>query len=232
MRAKDIMTPYAITVGPEAKVAEIAKLMLERRISAVPVVDEGMRVLGIISEGDLIRRHEIGTGEARRSWWLNFFAEPDRLARQYTKSHAAKARDIMSTPAITVDENASVNEIAETLEKNHIKRVPVVRGTRLLGIVSRANVVQMIASAKRIEIPYAAGDETIRRHVREAVEKQPWGNLGTTNVTVNDGLVEFWGTVGSEAERTAFRVAAESIAGVKAVKDHRAVRPSGPTNGL
>jgi CBS domain-containing protein len=232
MKAKDIMTPYAITVGPDAKVTDIAKLMLERQVSAVPVVDEGLRVLGVISEGDLIRRHEIGTGDRRQSWWLRLLADPAQQAQQYTKSHAARARDIMSSPAITVKEEATVSEIAETLEKNHIKRVPVVRGNRLMGIVSRANIVQLIASAKRLEIPIHVEDETVRRRVQEALEKQPWASVGTTNVTVSDGIVEFWGTAGSEAERTASRIAAEAVAGVKQVKDHRAVRPTGSVAGL
>ena len=138
----------------------------------------------------------------------------------------------MSSPAITVSEDATINQIAETLEKNHIKRVPVVRGNRLMGIVSRANIVQLVASAKRLEFSVHADDETIRGRVQGALEKQPWASVGTTNVTVNDGVVEFWGTAGSDAERTASRVAAEAVAGVKQVKDYRAVRPTGSVAGL
>lgn len=225
MKAKDIMTPNVITVGLEATVSDIANTMLERHISALPVVDEKGRVVGIISEGDLVRRHEIGTGNRRRSWWLNLLADPADQAEEYVKSHAAKARDIMTSPAIMVDGEATVPEIAETLEKNHIKRVPVLRGDRLVGIVSRANIVQLVAAARRHEIPAASEDEAIREAVLGALANESWGRTSTMNVTVADGVVEFWGVVFSEAERTASRVAAESVAGVRRVDDHRDLRP-------
>jgi CBS domain-containing protein len=225
MKAKDIMTTPVLTVGRYATVPEIARIMLERHVSGLPVVDEGMRVLGVVSEGDLVRRTEIGTDQRRRSWWLEFLADPADLAREYVKTHGLKARDVMTAPAIAVGEDASLSEIAETLEKHHIKRVPVVRDGRLVGIVSRANIVQLVAAAKRLDAPVAADDETIRRRVVETLAKQPWARLGTTNITANAGVVEFWGFVDSEEERVASRVAAEAVAGVKKIVDHRALRP-------
>jgi predicted transcriptional regulator len=131
----------------------------------------------------------------------------------------------MTAPAITVTEAATVSEIADVLERNHIKRVPVVRGKKLVGIVSRANIVQLLAAAKRLEVPVGASDSTIRKRVQETLDKQPWSGARTTNVTVANGVVELWGVVSSEAERTASRVAAENTAGVKAVEDKRLVRP-------
>jgi CBS domain-containing protein len=223
MNAGHIMTRQVVTVGPEANVVDIARLMLERNISGVPVVDEEMRVLGIVSEGDLVRRHEIGTGHRRQSWWLNFITGPATQAQEYTKTHAKRARDVMTSPAITVAEDTTIAEIAETLEKNHIKRVPVVRGDRLVGIVSRANIVQLLAAAKRLEVPVDASDDKLRQQIMEVLRKQPW-SLGLFNVTVNKGVVEFWGFVRSEAERRAARAAAESIGGVKRVEDYRSLR--------
>jgi hypothetical protein len=182
-----------------------------------------MRVLGIVSEGDLVRRPEIGTADRRQSWWLNFITGPAMQAQEYTKTHAKRARDVMTSPAITVAEDTTIAEIAETLEKNHIKRVPVVRGDRLVGIVSRANIVQLLAAAKRLEVPVDASDDKLRQQIMEVLRKQPW-SLGLFNVTVNKGVVEFWGFVRSEAERRAARAAAESIGGVKRVEDYRSLR--------
>jgi CBS domain-containing protein len=232
MNAGHIMTRQVVTVGPEANVVDIARLMLERNISGVPVVDEEMRVLGIVSEGDLVRRHEIGTGERHHSWWLNFITGPATQAQEYTKAHAKRARDVMTSPAITVDEDTTIAEIAEALEKNHIKRVPVVRGDRLVGIVSRANIVQLLAAAKRLEVPVDASDDKLRQQILDVLGKQPWASLGLFNVTVNKGVVEFWGFVRSEAEQRAARAAAESIGGVKRVEDHRSVRDLSTISGV
>jgi CBS domain-containing protein len=224
MNAKSIMSTPVVTVHPDAEVTEIAKLMLARHISGVPVVDNEGRVLGIVSEGDLVRRVEAGTADKRHSWWLNFVADPAKQARDYVKSHAAKARDIMSRPAIVVEEDATLNFVAETLEKNHIKRVPVVRNGRVVGIVSRANIVQLVASAKRMEVPAAANDAAIREQIVETLKKQPWATLAAWNVTVQGGVAELWGTYMSDEERAATRVAIEGVPGVKRLDDHRAAR--------
>jgi CBS domain-containing protein len=224
MNAKSIMTTPVVTVGPETDVREIAKLMLERHISGVPVVDGSGRVLGVVSEGDLVRRVEAGTANKRHSWWLDFIADPAEQARDYVKAHAATAKEVMSRPAIVVDEDATLNFVAEALEKNHIKRVPVVRNGRVTGIISRANIVQLVAAAKRLDVPAKADDDAIREQILATLKKQPWAAPSSLNVTVQSGVVELWGAYASDDERDATRVAIENVAGVKRLEDHRALR--------
>lgn len=230
MKAKDVMTSKVVTASPETTVEDIAKTLLKRRISAVPIVDENDRLVGIVSEGDLIRRADLGTGDHPRSWWLSLFSGSADLAADYAKSRGHLARDVMTRETVTVSEETDLSEIAELLEKNHIKRVPVVRDSRLVGIVSRANLLQGLAAAKaKAHVPVEADDSEIRRQVSDALREQPWASIGTTNVTVTDGVVEFWGTVGSPEERDASRVAAESVPGVKEVVDHRALHTAVPS---
>ncbi|HEX7008018.1 MAG TPA: CBS domain-containing protein [Alphaproteobacteria bacterium] len=221
MKAKDVMTARVITVGPEAKVRDVADLLLRHRISAVPVVDNDDRLVGIVSEGDLIHRVETGTEKRPRSWWLHLFTDSATLAEEYVKSHATKVADVMTKRVITVDEQTDLTDIAAILEKNHIKRVPVVRDGRVVGIVSRANLIQGLAAAKP-EMPTVNGDDDqIRAEILKAIESQPWSEHGVVNVTVTNGVVEIWGVYNSDSEREASRVAAENVPGVREVKDHR-----------
>ena len=224
MQAKDIMTTRVLTVGPDEPVGGIARTLTDHHISAVPVVGGDGALLGIVSEGDLLRRPEIGTEKPAGSWWLNLWSDPSDLAEDFSKAHGRTARDVMTAPAISVGPEAPLAEIAETLERNHIKRVPVVDGGKVVGLISRANIIREIAAAGTVAIASDADDETIRRAVDRALSAQPWASYGTTSVTVRDGTVEFWGVVGSDSERAATRVLAEEIAGVKGVADHRALR--------
>ncbi len=225
MQARDVMTEHVITVGPDAAVREIATLLLERHISAVPVVEEGGVLIGIVGEGDLIHRSELGTEARGRSWWLRLFEDSTDLAERYSKSHGAKARDVMTRDVVSVSETASLSEIAELLETKHIKRVPVTRDGKLAGIVSRANIVRALAAnpAPALE-PASADDQEIRRQIIDLLKTEPWGNCWNTTVFVSDGVVEFWGMVESEAEREASRIAAEGIAGVSGVRDRRGLQ--------
>ena len=224
MRAKDIMTSRVVTVGPDEPVAAIAQKLTDHHISAVPVVEEDGALLGIVSEGDLLRRPEIGTQKSSGSWWLNLWRDPSDLAEDFTKAHGKTARDVMTAPVISLGPEASLSEVAETLERNHIKRVPIVVDGRVVGLISRANIIRQIASAGTVSMDSDADDEAIRRAVDRALSEQPWASYGTTSVTVKQGTVEFWGVVGSESERAASKVLAEEIAGVQGVVDHRALR--------
>src|SRR3972149_2283575 len=152
MHAKDVMTTQVVTVSLDAPVAEIAKQLVQRRISAVPVVDADGRPVGIVSEGDLMRRPETG-GERHPSWWLALVAEAETQDREYVKSHGGRARDVMTRDLVTVTEEASLEEIATLLEKHRIKRVPVVREGKLVGIVSRANLLQGIVARQCVPQP-------------------------------------------------------------------------------
>ena len=224
MKAKDIMTRHVITVGAEMPVNEVAKLLLDRNISAVPVVDDAGKVIGIVSEGDLVFRHEIGTDQPKHSWWLRLINDNAAMANEYLKTHGKVAGDVMTKDIVSVTEETPVSDIARLMERHHIKRVPVVADEKLVGIVSRANIVRRIASAKELHVENYVDDEAVRHQVESVLDKQPWASAETTSITVSDGVVEFWGMIGSEAERDASRVAAEAVSGVKEVVDHRQVR--------
>lgn len=144
MQAQDVMTTKVATIGAGATVREAAKLMLERGVSALPVLDEKERVVGIVSEGDLVRRQELGT-ETTGSWWL--LALTEGAARDYRKTHATAVRDVMTRPVIGVRPTASLKQIAKLMEERRIKRVPVLDSGRLVGIVSRADLVRQLAKS-------------------------------------------------------------------------------------
>lgn len=222
MKASDIMTSPAITAGPDTPISKIAALLLGHHISAVPILDEG-RLAGIVSEGDLLHRHEIATERHARagSWWLRLFSE-DRSAAQYVKSHARQARDVMTRDVVSVAPETPVAEIADLLETRGIKRVPVLRGGTLVGIVSRANLVQALAVAARRDKPaQPSTDDAIRGRLLSELQRCSWWRPAWSNVLVSEGVVHYWGTIDSEDERDAARVAAENIAGVRGVEDHR-----------
>ena len=222
MHASDIMSTPVISVAPDTPVREIAALLHEKRISAVPVLDKG-RLVGLVSEGDLLHREEIGTDRAKRagSWWLRLFSA-DQTPAEYVKAHGRFARDVMTRQVQTVAPDTSVTEIATLLESHGIKRVPVVRNEVVIGIVSRANLVQALAGAhapaERLTPP---ADQAIRGRLQAELARQPWWRAAASNVIVTDGVVHYFGTIDVDDERDAARVAAENIPGVRAVEDHR-----------
>ncbi|OGA39990.1 MAG: hypothetical protein A3G28_02585 [Betaproteobacteria bacterium RIFCSPLOWO2_12_FULL_68_19] len=223
MQAQDVMTTVVATIDAGATVQEAAKLMLERRISALPVMDRKDRVVGIVSEGDLVRRAELGT-DAARSWWLWAFAEGS--ARDYVKTHGASVSDVMTSPAVSVRRATSLQEIARLLEKHRIKRVPVLEAGRLVGIVSRADLVRRLAAAPTRPATSArtASDRALRREVLKEV-RRAGVDLLYVNVTVEHRIVHLWGGARSHSEQKALRVAARRIEGVRKVEDHTSVIP-------
>lgn len=213
MLAKDIMTQDVCTVTRETRVGEVAKLLLARRISGVPVVDAKGALCGIVSEGDLLRRAETGT-ERRRSWWLELLTENRDLAHDFVKSHGLIVADVMTPTVVSVREDATLAEVANTLERNRIKRVPVMRDGKMVGIISRANLLQALATAGSREAKAPAGDRALREAVTQAFRHQTWTPDLTVNVTVQDGRVSLYGLVASEDERRAMVIAAEEVAGI------------------
>lgn len=221
MHAKDIMTSPVVTVGPDTAVRHVAALLLKHRISAVPVLSNG-KLVGIVSEADLLHRHEIGTQTAGRggSWWLRLLSA-DSSVSAYVKSHATRARDVMTAEVVTIAPDTPVADIATLLERRRVKRVPVVEGKRVVGIVSRSNLVQALAAKGRQISADATGDGAIRARLTAELERQPWWRSTTSNVIVTDGVVHYFGTVEAEQERQAARIAAENVPGVRRVEDHR-----------
>jgi CBS domain-containing protein len=225
MKARDVMVSPVITVKPSSSVREVATTLLEQRISAVPVVDDQGKLVGIISEGDLMHRSEAGT-ERQRSWWLLGWTGDETLAAEYVKAHARKVADVMTRDVITATPETPLHEIAALLEKNSIKRVPIVKDGQLVGIVSRANLIQAVASTrKELEIPLS--DTTIRDKLLAHLTSQQWAHTSLLNVTVSGGVVNLWGITNSDAERMAIRVAAESAPGVCDVNDNLVTQPLG-----
>jgi CBS domain-containing protein len=214
LHAQDIMTRKVVTVRSDSTISEAAAQMVRHRISAVPVVDDGLLV-GIISEGDLVHRAEIGTAGRSRSWWLTLFRDPSTMAKEYARSHSRHVADLMTRTVRSVEEKASVEQIAELMDRARIKRVPVTRGGAVVGIVSRADLVKAIAGAKPEDTDAHPSDEGIRTRLLEEASATQIG------VEVRDGFVSFWGTVNSEEERRASRILAENLAGVRGVEDHR-----------
>jgi CBS domain-containing protein len=220
-----VMVTKVITVGPDACVQDVAHILLTNRISAVPVIDANGKLLGIVSEGDLMCRAEAGTGR-RRPWWLAALIGREAFAAEYVKEHSRKVTDVMTRSVITAKPNTPLRDIANLLEKNGIKRVPIVEDGKVVGIVSRANLLQALASLrKQIDGP-APSDSDIRNGVIARLEAEPWSHPSLVNVIVQDGAVELWGIVDSPAEKKAVRVAAEVTSGVRAVNDNLIVRPA------
>ncbi len=226
MQAKDVMTANVVTVQPGTGVPEIARLLLKHRISAVPVVDADQRILGIVSEGDLMRRTETDT-ERRHSWWLEAMLSTEDRAREYIKVHGRKAGDVMTRDLISVTEETPLYEIAGLLEKHHVKRVPVTRDGRLIGIVSRANLLHGFAAKEaRTTGPGSSDDQTIRENLLHTLAKEAGLDMALINVIVNDGVVQLWGLVGSGTEKKAAQVSAESTPGVKRVENNLGQAPT------
>jgi CBS domain-containing protein len=229
MRAKDVMTSEVITVEPGTSVQALASLLAERGISGVPVV-EGGRVIGIVSEGDLLHRTETGTErrtQPRRSRW--FDAHVEDAARDYVKSHSRTVRDLMTREVIAVADTADLAEVAAVMETNRIKRVPVMRDGKLVGIISRANLVRALVAAKSEPTPAAeADDRTIRQKLLAELNRRDWVTLWAEDVIVKDGTVHFWLFDQPEVARQALRVAAENIPGVRGVEEHIAPVPRMP----
>jgi len=226
MNAVDVMVTKVITVGPDACVQDVAHILLTNRISAVPVIDANGKLLGIVSEGDLMRRAEAGTGR-RRSWWLSLLTGREPYAAEYVKEHSRRVVDVMTRAVITAKPDTSLRDIANLLEKNGIKRVPIVDNGKVVGIVSRANLLQALASlSKQVDGGAGPSDADIRSSVIARLEAEPWSHPSLINVIVQDGTVELWGIVDSQIEKKAVRVAAEVTSGVRAVNDNLIIRPA------
>jgi CBS domain-containing protein len=218
------MVRAVATTTPDTTVETVAQLMINLRITGVPVLDRNGQLVGIVTEGDLLRRVETGT-ERRRSGWSEWFSGNARLAADYVKSHARRIEDVMTRKVVTVEELAGLDEIAELMERNGIKRIPVVHDGKIVGIVSRADLLQVLASGGAPTTEAEDSDRLIRGRLLAELDTQEWASPTEANIVVSDGILHFWGTVGSEEERTALRVLAENIPGVRGVEDHTIASP-------
>jgi CBS domain-containing protein len=219
MLAGDVMTREVISVASDASAMQAGALMLKHQISGLPVVDSSGVLLGIISEGDFLRRAELGTQRCRPRW-LAFLIGPGRLASEYVHACGRKVKEIMTPNPYTVTEATPVMEVVQLMERHRIKRVPVVCGRRLVGIVSRADLLRALARLARATETVATNDAEIRELVMAELRRQSWAPLDLINVIVRDRTVELRGTITEDSARQAMVVAAENVPGVHAVHDH------------
>ncbi|MDX1375744.1 MAG: CBS domain-containing protein [Burkholderiales bacterium] len=220
MKARDVMTPNVVSVPADLSVPEIAKLMIERRISAVPVVDAAQKVVGVISEGDLIRRPELETDKPR-SRWLRFFMSDEDRARDFVKTHGLRARDVMSRPVVSVSPEASLTDVVNLMTARSIKRVMVLEQGKLAGVVTRADLLRVLHAREALPKEGVPQDDvSVRERILKTIDAQGWAASAIINVQVTNGTAHLWGVVDSDEQRKAILVAVEGVRGVRAIEDH------------
>jgi CBS domain-containing protein len=219
MKAKDVMTRNVITIAPHAPILAALQLMQQHNISGLPVVDEKRNLVGIVTEGDFLRRAETGT-ERQRSRLFEFLLGPGALAGDYVHTHGRRVDEIMRTGVCAVTEDVPLDVIVALMEKHRVKRIPVVRGGELVGIVGRANLLHALAGIIGEIKPGPTSDETIRDGVLAELDRKSWASRHLIDITVRNGIVDLWGSVFDARQRQAAKVAAENVAGVKSVNTH------------
>lgn len=218
MKAKEIMTPWALTVGQDDSLLDAARLMLKRRISGLPVVNASGELVGMITEGDLLRRTETQT-EKHRPRWIEFLIGPGKAAEEFTRTHGRKVSEVMSTPAYWVSEGATLEDVVTLMERHRIKRLPVIRNKKVVGILSRANLLQALLDSAKPETIAFTNDRDLRKKILAEMGKQFWAPKALVDVFVEKGVVTFTGTILDERDRSALKVLAENVPGVRAVRD-------------
>lgn len=218
MLARDIMQSRVVTIRDDSTVQAAARLMLQHHVSGLPVVDGSNALVGIVTEGDFLRRAEIGT-QRKHARWVAFLLGGGRLADEYRLAHTRHVRDVMTADVHTVEETATIEDIVAAMERHRIKRVPVVRKNTVVGIVSRVDLLHAFAVRSAAPHPTQASDAAIRAVIVAEMQRQPWAAGNSANVVVHDGIVELHGAILDERERQALRVIAENVPGVKKVND-------------
>jgi CBS domain-containing protein len=219
MKVSDVMTPKVISVLPSDRIADAIRLMLDNRISGLPVIDEAGQLVGMVTEGDLLRRAETGTTR-HRPRWLQFLLSPGRLANEYVHTHGRRVDEVMTCDVVTAAEATPLDAIVQLMEQHGIKRLPVVRAGTVIGIVSRANLLHALVALGGAPERSGAVDAVIRRRIIDEIQRESWGPQYSINVVVRDGRVDLWGSLFDERERQALRVLAENVPGVREVHDH------------
>lgn len=231
MRASDVMSANVLSVMEDATVFDAAELLLNARISAMTVINAKSELVGIVSEADLIRRAEIGT-TPHKNWLQRLLSDDASSAADYVRTHSQHVRDVMTRDVVTVDIDAPLGEVAAVMAKHNVKRVPVLDNGGIVGMVSRADLLRALLSREKAGGATTKSDDELRRDITKVVEGQSWSSAWPTNVVVSQGVAHLWGFVQSEAARKAYRVAAENVPGVKAVKNHMRMPPASVNMGV
>ena len=218
MKAHEIMTRDVMTVRSDTSVRDIAALMVEKHISGVPVLTDDGKLIGMVSQSDLLHRAEVGT-DRKHKWWFRILANSSALAREYSKAHGLRARDIMSRYVVSVRDDAELRDVADILDKRRIKRVPVVRGDRLVGLITRGDLVRALSQVQVSTAVKAISNADLHKMLYDRIRSQSWINDNYISLTVNDGIVELAGFVERDDQRNALRVLVEETDGVNRVDD-------------
>ncbi len=224
MRAKQVMTRQVHAVTADASVYEAAQVLLNAGISAAPVVDADGTLIGVVSEADLMYRSEIGTVPGK-SWLQRLLSDDAILAKDYIRAHSHRVADVMTRNLVTADESATLGEIATLMQRHRVKRIPIVRDNKVVGIVSRANLLQGLLAREAASSEDQATNEAVRTQVTTELARHGWATSQTTCVVADNGVVHLWGYVNSDAVRDAYRIAAENVRGVKRVENHMKILP-------
>jgi CBS domain-containing protein len=228
MKASDVMSAKVVAVTPETTVREIAALMANNRISGVPVVDAAGKLVGIVSETDLLHRAETGT-QKRHKWWLGAFIDDDQLAREYAAAHARRAGDIMTREVLTIDPDTDLAAVADFFGRNRLKRVPVVKDGHLLGIITRGDMVRALLLKQAADAGTVPRDaQAVLAAIQQRMKHEAWLDSSLVTVTVNDGVAGLTGLVASVDQRRALRVLVEDTPGVVRVEDELRLKPNAP----
>ncbi|MGX8013509.1 CBS domain-containing protein [Mesorhizobium sp. ORM8.1] len=219
MQAESVMTSPVISIEPSASIADAAGLMLSRKISGLPVIRPDGALVGIVSEGDFLRRGELGT-KRKRARWLEFLVSPGRVAEEYVHANGRRVDEVMSEDVVTTSPESSLEDVVELMTRHHVKRIPVVEGRNIVGIITRSDLLRALLRSLPARDSTMVGDEQIRQGIVAELAAQSWAGAGMIHVRVDKGVAELNGAILDERERQAALVAAENVAGVKSVTDH------------
>ena len=218
MKARDIMVRGIIAVHPDTLVRDIASLMVEKHISGVPVLSNNGKLIGMVSQSDLLHRAEVGT-ERKHKWWFRVLMDSRALAREYVKAHGLKAHDVMTRYVVSVRDDAELRDVADILDKRRIKRVPVIQEDRVVGIITRGDLVRALSQVQISKVAKTIVNAALHKKLYDRIQSQPWINDNCVNLTVSDGVVEVAGFVETTDQRVALRILIQETEGVNRVDD-------------
>ncbi|HWL69286.1 MAG TPA: CBS domain-containing protein [Geminicoccus sp.] len=224
MLVRELMTTGVLSVSPTVPVKALVALLAERALPGVPVIDAANRLVGMVTESDLLRRLAL-SDEPQLTWFQSLFDNHDRAADRYARAHGVTAGDVMTRALWTVDENTTAERAARMLEEHKIRRLPVLREGQLVGMVSRTDLLRALFPSPANGITFATSDDSIRSAILASMRQQPWATAPLLSFEVGGGVVELRGYHRSEATRRALSVLIWEVPGVTRVLDNATEMP-------